>query len=310
MDLGWLHVTCLAPALLASSHCELVDSGLACCRLKLDYLRTIWLFIRCQLYFRVSLLLQQFSVLCHCRPRTGSALTPYESQPVAAMFETAVLRRYDSNLHEEEWPQLELKDAIVTHHNRRDQAGKLVDLLEVDLHGPFRVRGKLGKLDKDQESIGWFTSLSHSSYRPGGSYSELAIPALTKLYSEHITLSKVYTYSLELKEDGGIVIWVLGTAGWYALSPAKEYKAIFEQMVEKAKIYHFMKDIYSHIIFRKKGKKLKRTVNDLYTEVCASGLEFSLQCPDSNACFSFQRNTPNGQLQRMLRPYSTSIISG
>ena len=72
------------------------------------------------------------------------------------MFETNALRRIDHTLDEEEWPLLELKDATVTHLHRREQAGKLVDLFEVNLNGPFRVKGRLGKLTKEQESLGPF----------------------------------------------------------------------------------------------------------------------------------------------------------
>ncbi|KAF8460480.1 hypothetical protein BDZ91DRAFT_738975 [Kalaharituber pfeilii] len=162
------------------------------------------------------------------------------------MFETVALRHIDETLDDDEWPLLELKDATVSHQHRREQSGKLVDLFDVHLHGPFRVKGRLGKLKKDQES--------------------LALAALTKIYSEEIIINKVYTYSLEIKHDGRIVIWVLGNAGWYALSPAKEYKAIFDQMVEKTKIWLFVEEKYTPLIFKGKGKKLKGNVHELYIE--------------------------------------------
>lgn len=163
-------------------------------------------------------------------------------------IETAVLRGIDRSLDEEEWPLLELKDATVSHNHRRKKAGQYVDLFEVNLHGPFRVKGRLGKLKKDQEC--------------------LTLGTVSKLYKEEFVIPETYTYSLEIKDDGAIIIWVLGNCGWYALSPAKEYKSIFDQMVEKTKIWLFIEAKYLSSIHKRK-KKLRGTTNELYTEVCA-----------------------------------------
>ncbi|KAF8433839.1 hypothetical protein BGX38DRAFT_1275951 [Terfezia claveryi] len=166
--------------------------------------------------------------------------------------ETTVLRGIDRTLEEEEWPLLELKDATITHHHRRKKAGQLVDLFEVNLHGPFRVKGRLGKLKKHQES--------------------LVLGTASKLYKEDIVIPEAYTYSLEIKGDGKIIIWVLGNCGWYALSPAKEYKAIFDQMVEKTKIWLFLEAKYVPAIY--KGKyRLRGSAHDVF-------VEFSREYPD------------------------------
>ncbi|RPB25846.1 hypothetical protein L211DRAFT_847623 [Terfezia boudieri ATCC MYA-4762] len=166
--------------------------------------------------------------------------------------ETTVLRGIDRTLEEEEWPLLELKDATITHHHRRKKAGQLVDLFEVNLHGPFRVKGRLGKLKKHQES--------------------LVLGTASKLYKEDIVIPEAYTYSLEIKDDGRIIIWVLGNCGWYALSPSKEYKAIFDQMVEKTKIWLFLEAKYVPAIY--KGKyRLRGSAHDVF-------VEFSREYPD------------------------------
>ncbi|KAI5811112.1 hypothetical protein DFH27DRAFT_531474 [Peziza echinospora] len=154
--------------------------------------------------------------------------------------EAQVLRPIDPRLDKEEWPLFELMDATVSHLHRRKQMGKLVDLLEVHLHGPFRVKGRLRKLKKDQESL----ALSPS------------------LYSEELVIARVATYSLEIKDDGKIVIWALGGSGWYALSPSKAYKPIFQQMVEKTIIWLFLEDRYTDIF--EEHKELKDTTALLY----------------------------------------------
>ncbi|KAF8425083.1 hypothetical protein EV426DRAFT_596295 [Tirmania nivea] len=166
--------------------------------------------------------------------------------------ETTVLRGIDRTLDEEEWPLLELKDATITHHHRRKKAGQLVDLFEVNLHGPFRVKGRLGKLKKHQEC--------------------LVLGTASRLYKEDIVIPEAYTYSLEIKDDGRIIIWVLGNCGWYALSPAKEYRAIFDQMVEKTKIWLFLEAKYVPAIYRGKYR-LRGSAHDVY-------VEFSKEYPD------------------------------
>ena len=80
-------------------------------------------------------------------------------------------------------------------------------------------------------------------------------------------IARVYTYSLEIKDDGKIVIWALGVSGWYALSPAKAYKPIFQQMVEKTIIWLFLEDRYTPDIFKGKHRKLKDTTDLLYKKV-------------------------------------------
>ena len=199
-----------------------------------------------------------------------------------------MLRGINRALDEEEWPLLELKDVTITHQHRRKKAGQLVDLFEVNLHGPFRVRGRLGKLKKDQES--------------------LVLGAASRLYKEDIVIPEAYTYSLEIKDDGRIIIWVLGNCGWYALSPAKEYKAIFDQMVEKTKIWLFLEVKYVPVIYKGK-KKLRGSVHDVFVEVCTSTSAHA-KYSTSNAHHSSQRNTRIGRLQKKLQLYFTSTMSG
>jgi len=202
--------------------------------------------------------------------------------------ETTVLRGIDRTLDEEEWPLLELKDATITHHHRRKKAGQLVDLFEVNLHGPFRVKGRLGKLKKHQES--------------------LVLGTASKLYKEDIVIPEAYTYSLEIKGDGRIIIWVLGNCGWYALSPAKEYRAIFDQMVEKTKIWLFLEAKYVPAIY--KGKyRLRGSAHDVFVEV-STPTPAHLKYGTSNIHLSSRGNIQVGRLQKKLQLYFTSTMSG
>lgn len=64
------------------------------------------------------------------------------------------------------------------------------------------------------------------------------------MYGQPLVIPKVATYSMELR-DGRIIIWALGAAAWYAISPAKEYRAVFEMLVEKAQLWLFLEERYS-----------------------------------------------------------------
>lgn len=209
------------------------------------------------------------------------------------LLETELLCGITHTLDEEEWPLLELEDTTISYNHPRERVGEFVDLFKVHLCGPFRVKGKLGKLKKDQES--------------------LALIDVSKLYKDYIFIPKVYTYSLEVKNDGKIIIWVLGNCGWYALSPAKEYQQIFEQMLEKTKIWLFLENKYVPSIYYRGKKKLKGTAQDVFIEVrvLSSGDGSCEFVPCSNFPYpSSQRLTQIGPLRKPLRLYFTSTMSG
>jgi hypothetical protein len=66
-----------------------------------------------------------------------------------------------------------------------------------------------------------------------------------------IEICDVTRYSYGQTEDGDIIIWALGQAGWFELRPARAYKEFFQDMVQAVEILYFMSDIYNEP--RKKG---------------------------------------------------------
>jgi hypothetical protein len=64
------------------------------------------------------------------------------------MYEQAALPKYDSDLPENEWPCMELKDVSVY------QGRELVDLFDISENGPFQVRGKLSQLKGKMKGLG------------------------------------------------------------------------------------------------------------------------------------------------------------
>jgi len=64
------------------------------------------------------------------------------------------------------------------------------------------------------------------------------------------------------------VIWVLGGAAWYRISPAPEYRAHFATLVEKANAWLFVRERYAK--FHGCGKPLKGTVMEMFKDVGAA----------------------------------------
>jgi hypothetical protein len=89
-------------------------------------------------------------------------------------------------------------------------------------------------------------------------------------FTQPLVIPKVVTYGMEHVAKKGsdtrqTVIWVLGAAAWYSIAPSAEYKPIFEQLVEKARVWLFLQDRYAK--FHGKGRPLKGTVMEIYKDV-------------------------------------------
>lgn len=94
------------------------------------------------------------------------------------------------------------------------------------------------------------------------------------IYEQPMVVPKVVTFSMERRAAKGsaprqIVIWVLGAAAWYALSPSPEYRAQYDVLVEKAQAWLFLEERYAK--FRGRGKTIKEDVADVFGDVSAPG---------------------------------------
>lgn len=85
------------------------------------------------------------------------------------------------------------------------------------------------------------------------------------MYEHVLEIPKVVTYSIERDRKKAIVIWVLGSSAWYALSPSEEYRPVFERLLEKANLWLFLRDVYSSYIGTR--KKMTGTALELCKEV-------------------------------------------
>ena len=88
--------------------------------------------------------------------------------------------------------------------------------------------------------------------------------------TQQIIIPKVVTFSMEQIVRKGTdvketVIWILGSAAWYRISPCPEYRAHFATLVEKANAWLFMRERYAK--FHGRGKPLKGTVMEMFKDV-------------------------------------------
>jgi len=66
-----------------------------------------------------------------------------------------------------------------------------------------------------------------------------------------LTIRNVMRYSYGQTTDGDMMIWALGSAGWFEIQPSRAYKDIYEDMVRAVEILYFVTDVYNEP--RKRG---------------------------------------------------------
>lgn len=92
--------------------------------------------------------------------------------------------------------------------------------------------------------------------------------------NKRIVIENVTHYAYGQHDDGEIGVWVAGRAGWFAISPAKGYRPMFNDAVEAIDMLYFLAD--RHQRKRKRQKMWNPSVNYLLEEVsalaCCTGL--------------------------------------
>lgn len=67
-------------------------------------------------------------------------------------------------------------------------------------------------------------------------------------------------------KKGTTKIWVLGSSAWYTISPSPEYRSIYENLIEKARVWLFLQERYKK--FKGSGKEIPGEVTEVYKDVC------------------------------------------
>jgi hypothetical protein len=155
--------------------------------------------------------------------------------------ESSILAPRDPSLDNssDDWPEFELKDVRV---HLPDDAAQLTSLLDAAAHYPLTLTGHLEPLPKDQAHLQLQTTTKRAPL---------------------IEITGVRTFSYGQFEDGNIGLWAGGKAGWFALKPARAYKAIWMGMVESVQIFYWIVDAYREK--RRKGTGKPAPLLPLYT---------------------------------------------
>ncbi|CAI6341301.1 unnamed protein product [Periconia digitata] len=110
-----------------------------------------------------------------------------------------------------------------------ERNGKPANLLRAYGDVPLKVEGRLDSLDRKQAK-----NLVKKPFRP-----------------VDVVIRNVTRFSYGQMTDGELVIWALGAAGWFEIRPRRDYKPIFQDMVDAVELLYFVSDIYNEP--RKRG---------------------------------------------------------
>ncbi|KAG0639759.1 hypothetical protein HOY80DRAFT_861314, partial [Tuber brumale] len=147
------------------------------------------------------------------------------------MLEENVFKPYDQELDQEQWPQLQLVDAVVYKYVP-DGPDELCDLLESPFTQSLRITGTIKEIPAKFQYI--VKDIPYAARERGsGITARTASSAGDEIT---ITITDAGIYSLQSFKESGInsTIWALGSAAWYAISPAAEYSKYFDRSIEKA----------------------------------------------------------------------------
>jgi hypothetical protein len=120
-----------------------------------------------------------------------------------------------------------------------------------------------------------------------------------------IEITEVTRFSYGQTEDGDIVIWALGAAGWFELRPSRTYKAIFQDMVQAVEILYFVTDIYNQP--RKRGGGPSAQL--IFQEVSCVGPANGIWVCCANSPSSMRRMNGSRAMMRPRRSVSSQSIA-
>lgn len=80
---------------------------------------------------------------------------------------------------------------------------------------------------------------------------------------------RTYSYLLPPLGRGTIGIWALSKCGWFQVTPATQYQAIYDQMIQDLRLLDFVENFYNIKFIRKRNRKkmLPGEADDIYAKV-------------------------------------------
>ncbi|KAL2821576.1 hypothetical protein BJX63DRAFT_220166 [Aspergillus granulosus] len=153
--------------------------------------------------------------------------------------EESVLAARDPSLTDEnDWEEFSLSEVRILVPGK----SRYANLLAATPENPVQVTGCLEEVEEEQEKL------------------VLDPDYLTK----RIVIDNVSHFAYGQHNDGEVGIWVAGRAGWFSISPARGYRAMFNEVVEAIDLLYFLTD--RHKPKRRKKKNLNPSLEYLCDE--------------------------------------------
>ncbi|KAI0977052.1 hypothetical protein F4678DRAFT_411638 [Xylaria arbuscula] len=193
------------------------------------------------------------------RRRRAAPTRPIEYEATAQHYtEASVLKPVGPSTHTDDWPCFLLSDATV---HLRD--GTLTNQLDVDMYGPFVVRGRL-ELEKDNERY--------------------LVNRNMKAKTLWIQIESSQSFSVGAKDDtlSAPVVWASGKAGWFEIVPSPCYQRICDEMFQAVRLHYSLLDQYEEALekLQKSRKKKRATMADVSIEIDELLFQYALRAGD------------------------------
>ncbi|EAS28050.3 uncharacterized protein CIMG_13591 [Coccidioides immitis RS] len=146
---------------------------------------------------------------------------------MTARIESILAARSPSLTDENDWEEFTLSDVKV----RVPGKVRYANLLYASPENPVSVTGQLELVEEHQKPL-----VLDENYR-----------------AKRVIIENVTHFAYGQHDDGEVGIWVAGKPGWFSVSPAKGYKAVFNEMVEAVDLLYFITDKH-----QPKGRKRKQ----------------------------------------------------
>ncbi|KAJ0425487.1 hypothetical protein BJY00DRAFT_298545 [Aspergillus carlsbadensis] len=151
--------------------------------------------------------------------------------------EDSVLAARDPSLTDEnDWEEFSLSEVRILVPGK----SRYANLLTATPENPVQVTGCLDEVEEEQEKL-----VLDQDY-------------LTK----RIVIDNVSHFAYGQHNDGEVGIWVAGRAGWFSISPARGYRAMFNEVVEAIDLLYFLTDRH------KPKRRKKRNWNPSLEYLC------------------------------------------
>ncbi|TGJ85752.1 hypothetical protein E0Z10_g2989 [Xylaria hypoxylon] len=176
------------------------------------------------------------------RAAKASKSSPEYEESARHYKESSILKPVGPSTHPDNWPCFLLSDATVHFPD-----GKMASQLEVDIRGPFIIRGRL-ELEKDNERY-----LVHRNMKTSG-------PLWIQIES-----SKAFSVGAKDDSLSAPVVWASGEAGWFEIVPSPCYQRLCDEMFQAVRLHYSLLDQYEAALekLQKSKKKKKATLVDV-----------------------------------------------